>query len=302
METVLLTGATGTIGPRLITFLREAGFAVSVLSRSARTIPNVTTYGWNIGQGRIDPQAVATADHIIHLAGAGVADERWSAARKKEILDSRVQSTDLLAETLRTVPNRVQSFVCSSAIGYYGGDTGDRLLTESSPPGRDFLATVSRAWEDSAGRVAALGIRTVRVRTGVVLTLAGGALPKLVQPVRFNAGAPIGSGQQYISWIHLDDLCRLFVRAVQDNRWTGPYNGVAPDPATNERLTRQIAAVLDKKILLPNIPAFTIRLAFGELAVTVLGSSRVANYRVSTETDFVYQFADLRQALTHLLA
>ncbi len=299
-QTVLLTGATGTIGTRLITFLREAGFSVSVLSRSAQVIPNVTTYIWDIGKGYIDPQAVATADHIIHLAGAGIADERWSDARKKEIVDSRTRSTDLLATALRTTRHQVQSFVCSSAIGYYGGDNGDKLLTETSPAGTDFLATTTLAWERSAEKIGALGIRTVRMRTGVVLTMAGGALPKLVQPIRFNVGAPIGSGKQYISWIHLDDLCRLYVRAVKDN-WSGAYNGVAADPVTNERLTRQIAAVMDKQIILPNIPAFTIRLAFGELAVTILGSSRVVNRRIATETDFVYQFSDVRYALADLL-
>jgi uncharacterized protein len=300
-QTVLLTGATGTIGLRLVAFLHEAGFSVSILSRSVQSLPNVTTYNWDIGREYIDPQAIATADHIIHLAGAGIADERWSEARKKEILDSRVRSTNLIVNALRTTQHQVKSFVCSSAIGYYGGNTGDRMLTETDPAGTDFLATVTRAWEASAEKVATLGIRTVRMRTGVVLTMAGGALPKLAQPIRFNAGAPIGTGQQYISWIHLDDLCRLYVRAVQDERWAGAYNGVAPGPVTNERLTRQIATVLDKAIILPNIPAFTIRLAFGELAVTVLGSSRVGNARIVTETDFLYRFSDLNHALTDLL-
>ncbi len=300
-QTVLLTGATGTIGTRLTLFLQEAGFSVCILSRSVQTIPNVTTYLWDISQGQIDPQAIATADHIIHLAGAGIADQRWSKARKKEILDSRIQSTELLLSTLQTTPNRVQTFVCSSAIGFYGGDRGDTLLTETSPTGTDFLATVTIAWEQAAEHIARLGIRTVRLRTGVVLTMTGGALPKLLQPIRFNVGAPIGSGQQYMSWIHLDDLCRLYLRAVQDARWTGPYNAVAPHPATNEQVTRQIAQLVNKKIILPNIPEFVIRLLFGELAVTILGSSRVSNHRIATESDFGYRFSDLRHALADLL-
>jgi uncharacterized protein len=300
-QTVLLTGATGSIGPRLIEFLRQAGFGVSVLSRTPRSLPNATVYTWDIPAGKIDPKAIQTADHIIHLAGAGIADERWTADRKREILDSRTHSTELIAKTLREIDHRVQTFVCSSAIGYYGGDTGTRPMTETSAPGTDFLATVTKAWEASADQVAALGIRTVKLRTGVVLTMAGGALPKLVQPIRLNAGAPIASGQQYISWIHLDDLCRMYVQAIQNPVWQGVYNAVAPHPATNEYLTRQIAEVLDKTILLPSIPAFVIRLMFGELAITVLGGSLVVNKRIQDETDFEYLYPSVKKTLVNLL-
>jgi uncharacterized protein (TIGR01777 family) len=195
----------------------------------------------------------------------------------------------------------VKSFVSSSAVGYYGGDTGDRPLRENSPAGTDFLAQVTRAWERSVDAVSALGIRTVKIRTGVVLTMAGGALPKLVQPIKLGVGAPIASGEQYISWIHLDDICNLFIEAIKNEQWTGVYNGVAPQPVTNAELTRMIAKVLNKPQLLPNIPAFVIKLMFGELAVTVLGGNNVLNRRVADETSFHYQFPDLRKALEDLL-
>jgi uncharacterized protein len=304
--TILITGGTGTIGRRLTQLLQEKGYSVSLLTSSGKSLPGVTSYAWNVKTGQIDAQAVATADAIVHLAGAGIADERWTDARKREILESRTQSTALLAKALRETPNRVRTFVSSSAIGYYGGDTGDRLMTESSPAGSDFLAQVTRAWERSVEEINKIKpngvpIRTVRIRTGVVLTMAGGALPKLVQPIRLGAGAPIGSGQQYLSWIHVDDLCRIFIQALETQSWQGAYNGVAPNPVTNEDLTRQIAQVLNRPLILPKIPAFAIKLAFGELAVTVLGSSLVLNKRIDNETTFQYKFPKLKEALEDLL-
>jgi uncharacterized protein (TIGR01777 family) len=300
-QTILITGGTGVIGRRLTQLLQQKGYQISYLSRSTQSIPNVNVYQWDIKKGHLDPQAIMTADHIVHLAGAGVADERWTDARKDEILSSRTQSTELLAQALAKNPHNVKSFIASSAIGYYGSDTGDRPLNETSSGGSDFLAQVTRAWERSEDQVAALGIRTVKIRTGVVLAADGGALPKLAQPIRLGAGAPIASGQQYISWIHLDDLCRIFIQAVEDPSWQGVYNGVAPGPVTNESMTREIAKVLHRPLILPNIPAFVIKLMFGEMAGTVTGGNYVLNKRIADETTFQYQYADLSQALENLL-
>ncbi|MFD2572887.1 TIGR01777 family oxidoreductase [Spirosoma soli] len=300
-QTVLVTGGTGTIGRRLTQLLQQEGYQVSLLSRSAQAIPNIKTYQWDVKKGHIDPQAIINADHIIHLAGAGIADERWTDARKEEILNSRTQSTELLAQALAKNTHKVKSFVGSSAIGYYGGDTSDRPLTETSEGGSDFLAQVVRAWERSEDKVAALGIRTVKLRTGVVLTMEGGALPKLAQPVRLGAGVAIGTGQQYISWIHLDDLCRMYIQALTDESWQGVYNAVAPTPVTNETLTRAIAQVLNRPLILPNVPNFVIKLMYGELAITVTGGNYVLNKRIADETSFKYQYADLTNALEDLL-
>ncbi|MFD2935977.1 TIGR01777 family oxidoreductase [Spirosoma flavum] len=300
-QTVLITGGTGSIGRRLTQLLQQEGYQVSLLSRSQKSIPDVRVYQWDIKKGHIDPQAIATADHIIHLAGEGIADERWTDKRKDEILTSRTQSTDLLAQALSKNPHHVKSFIGASAIGYYGGNTDDRPLTETSQGGSDFLAQVVRAWERSEEQVASLGIRTVKFRIGVVLMPDGGALPKLVQPVRLGAGAPIGSGQQYISWIHLDDLCRLFIRGLSDDSWQGVYNAVAPNPVTNETLTRAIAQVLHRPMLLPNIPAFAIKLLYGEMAIVVIGGNYVLNKRITDETRFTYKYTDLTKALEDLL-
>ena len=300
-QTVLITGGTGSIGRRLTTLLQEAGYQVSLLSRSKKTMPNVTVYQWDVQKGHIDPQAIATADHIVHLAGEGVADERWTDTRKDEIINSRVQSTELLAQALRKNKHSVKSFVGASAIGIYGADTGDRPLTETSEGATDFLAQVVRVWERTEDQIAALGIRTVKIRIGVVLMADGGALPKLAQPIRLGAGAPIGSGQQYISWIHLDDLCRVIIQGLIDDSWQGVYNGVAPNPVTNETMTRTIAQVLHRPLLLPNIPTFAIKLLYGEMASVVTGGNYVLNKRITNETSFQYQYSNLTRALEELL-
>ncbi len=300
-QTVLLTGGTGTIGHRLTQLLQEKGYAVSLLSRSSKPIAGTTVYTWDIKQGSIDPKAIETADYIIHLAGAGIADERWTDARKQEIIESRTQSTALLATALTKYRHQVKAFVSSSAIGYYGGDSGDRPQVETSPAGTDFMAQVVRLWERSADQVAALGIRTVKIRTGVVLTMHGGALPKIAQPIKLGVGAPLGSGQQYMSWIHVDDICRMYIQALEDTSWHGVYNGVAPGPVTNESLTKQIAGILHKPLFMPNIPAFAIKLLFGEMAIAVLGSSNVLNKRIQDETTFRYSFPNLPDTLQDLL-
>ena len=300
-QTVLITGGTGTIGRRLTQLLQQRNYQVSYLSRGTEPVPGLTVYQWDVKEGYLDPQAIQTADHIVHLAGAGIADERWTDERKKEILNSRTQSTELLAQTLAKNPHSVKSFVCASAIGYYGSDTGDRPLTEASAGGSDFLAQVTRSWERSEDEVAELGIRTVKLRTGVVLTMADGALPKLAQPIKLGAGAPIGSGQQYISWIHLDDLCRTYIEAIENDAWQGVYNAVAPAPVTNETLTRTLAEVLNRPLLLPNIPNFVIKLLYGEMAITVTGGNYVLNKRIAEETTFRYHFGDLKNALENLI-
>src|SRR5690606_16007978 len=201
----------------------------------------------------------------------------------------------------RSGNHKVQSFVSSSAIGYYGGDTGERPLTETSEGGRDFLSQVVRAWERSVDDIAKLGIRTIKLHTGLVLTMAGGAMPNLVQPIRLGAGAPLGSGHQYMSWIHIDDLCRMYIQASIDESWQGIYNAVAAQPVTNEMFTRQIINLLNKPHFLPRVPAFAIRLLFGEMAIVVLGGNYVLNKRIREETTFQYVFPDLLPALKNLL-
>jgi uncharacterized protein len=296
---ILITGGSGLVGMRLSAMLEAKGHQVAHLSRGKGN--KYPTYQWNIDRGWIDPAALQDTDVLIHLAGTGIADKPWTDAQKKSILHSRVASTQLLEQALSQGNHRVKTFVCASAIGYYGGDTGEEWISEQFTPGDDFLAEVTIAWEKAAQQVAALGIRTVRMRIGVVLSDRGGALPKIVQPIRWGVGAALGSGQQWMSWIHLDDLARMFVQAAENDSWVGAYNAVAPQPIRNGELTQHIAKQLGKILWLPKVPAFALKAALGEMSVVVLGGSYILNQRIRLETDFQYQFPQIEAALKDLL-
>jgi uncharacterized protein (TIGR01777 family) len=304
-KNVLITGGTGLIGTRLTELLLEKGYTVAFLSRKANTKPDsqgIRTYHWDIAKGEIDTQSILEADYLIHLAGAGVADKRWTDSRKQEIIDSRTQSTKLLAEQFRAVPHKLKAFISASAVGIYGADTGTTILTEATSPGADFLSEVTQLWETGADEIAQLSIRTVKLRIGIVLSEKGGALAKIAQPIRLGAGSALGSGKQYLSWIHLDDMARLFIYAIENEQMRGIYNAVAPNPVTNEQLTQLAAKVLKKPLWLPNVPAFALRLAFGELSEVILGGNYVLNKRIAEQTAFSYEFTDAEKALQNLLS
>ena len=300
MQRVLITGGSGLVGRRLTDMLIEKGYEVCWLSRTSDTGSRIKKYIWDIRKGYIDPAALAATDYIIHLAGAGVADKPWTTARKQEILESRTHSTALLTKALREMPHRVKAVIGASAIGIYGLDTGNRLLTENAPAGQDFLARVVQAWEAETDLIAKLGIRVVKIRIGIVFSNEGGALPKLVQPVRLYAGAPLGSGKQWMSWIHIDDLCRLFIWAIENPQASGAYNAVSPNPATNEAVTKAVGKILHRPILPLNVPAFAIKLIFGQMGNIVLGGNKVSSSRVEQE-GFVFQYPQLEGALQDLL-
>ncbi len=288
------------VGSRLTELLLQGGYQISLLSRKKENIPNVTVYQWDIRQKTIEAEAIEKADYIIHLAGAGVADERWTDNRKREILESRTGSAGLLYESLKQTGHRPQAFISASAIGIYGADRGDEVLSEESSYGNDFLATVTKAWENSVQPIADLGIRTVKLRIGIVLSEKGGALAKLAAPIKLGAGTALGSGRQWMSWIHIDDLCRMFVYALENESLTGTYNAVGPHPDTNANLTRAAANALDRPLILPNAPAFALKLLFGEMAVVVLGGTKVSNQKMA-QTGFEYRFNDLPAAMSDLL-
>jgi uncharacterized protein len=300
-QTVLITGGTGMIGSRLSHLLIEKGYQVAYLSRQYTQIPNVKVYRWDVERGTIDEEALEKADYLIHLAGANIADGRWTAKRKQEIINSRTKGIELIANILQSRPYHIKAFVSSSGIGYYGADTGNTPITESTPSGSDFLAHVTRHWENAAELIDNVGIRTVKLRTGVVLSDKGGALPKIAAPVRLGAGAPLGTGEQWVAWIHIDDLCRMYIEALENPQWQGVYNAVAPQLVTNRQLTRHIAETLNRPLLLPSVPAFALKIAFGELASVVLGGNYAQNERIMRETNFTYLFPDVQKALEDLL-
>lgn len=301
-QKVLITGGTGLIGKRLTTLLLKKGYEVAYLTRTKSNIPFVKVYEWDVKNDYIEAGALEKTNYLIHLAGAGVADEKWTEERKKEIFSSRTDSIELISRRLKKLNIIPKAFISASGSSYYGEDTGDIQHTEMSPPGKDFLSEVTIEWEKAADSVKQLGVRTVKLRTGIVLSNDGGAVPKMAQPAKYGFGAPLGSGKQWLSWIHIDDLCRLYIECMEKDSWEGAYNAVAFPPATNEYFTKQICKALDKPQWLPNVPSFALRLVFGEMANVVLGSNYVINQRIKDETDFKYEFPDLLEALKDVLS
>ena len=296
---ILITGASGLVGTRLTEILLQHGYSVAHLGRSKKD-DKIKSFVWNVDKFVIEPGTLLGITTIIHLAGAGIADKRWSANRKAEILQSRIQSTALLYEELKKGHHSVTDFISASAIGYYGFDDGEKVFTEESPPGNDFLAQVSKQWEREVDKISALNIRVVKLRFGVVLSAEGGALKEMAKPIKLFAGSPIGTGDQKISWIHIDDLCALFLKVIAEEQMSGVYNAVGPHPVTNRALTIAIAKVLKKPLLIPAVPAFILRLLLGEMADLVLKGNWVSSERIQ-RAGFKFQFNNLEHALTNLL-
>lgn len=292
---VLITGGTGLIGNRLCEMLTQKGFHVSLLSQTANKKATYKTFVWNITMRHFDVAALENVSYIINLAGAGIADRAWTKKRKKEIIDSRVKSAELLYYTLKSTKNSVKAVISASAIGFYG-DTGEDLVTEEHICGFDFLANTCQQWEHATGKINELGIRTLSMRIGTVLSNSGGALPLLAGAVKRRLGAALGTGQQYVSWVHIDDVCRAFIYALDCESLQGVSNLVAPYPVTNYKLNKSIAEVLQKPRWLPNIPAGLLRLILGEKANLVLASNRVCVDKL-VDSGFTFKYPDLIPAL-----
>jgi uncharacterized protein len=295
---ILITGASGLIGSRLTELLLQKGYQVSHLGRSKKTGP-VPSFVWDVESGKMDTEALAGVDTIIHLAGAGVADKRWTEARKKEILESRTKSSTLLYTTLASVNHSVKAVVSASAIGYYGFGFEEEIFTEESSPGIDYLAQVTKQWEESVDKISSLNLRVVKLRIGIVLSDQGGALVEMAKPIRLGVGAPLGTGKQYLSWIHIEDLCAMFVKAMEDDTLKGAYNAVSGDWITNFEMTKLIAKILKRPLLLPNVPAFVMKILIGEMAVIVVNGSKVSADKIK-KTGFQFRYSNLEEALESL--
>ena len=298
-EKVLISGGTGLLGNNLTLHLQKKGYEVNYLSRSGGEKNGIKCYKWDIKKGTIDQEAIANADYIIHLAGAGVADHRWTDEYKKEILESRTKSTALLCKTLKEQEHQVKSFVSASAVGIYG-DRGEELVDEESEVADDFLAQVCVAWEEEIFKVKELGIRTCAIRIGVVLSEKGGALPQLLTPIKMFVGAPLGPGDQYMPWIHIDDLSEIFIKSIEDETMHGVYNGVAPHPVTNDGLTKAIANKVSRPVFPINVPGFALKVIAGEFAESLIGGARVSSRKVEN-AGFEFSYPDIDAALNHLL-
>jgi uncharacterized protein len=299
MAKILITGGSGMIGTRLTKLLLQKGFDVVHLGRT-KTNGGVPQYVWNVENKQIPLEAFSDVDTIVHLAGANVGDKPWTPRRKKEILESRTHSTRLLFDFLKKTPGSVKKFVSASAIGYYGFGNENKVFSESDAPGNDFLAEVVRKWESEVDQISTLGIQVTKIRVGIVLTMEGGALKEMVRPVQYYLGAPLGSGEQKLSWIHLDDVCRVFAKAIEDDSISGTVNAVGPDPVSNRDLTMAIARTLGKPLFLPAIPQALIKVLLGEMADLALKGNSVSNEKL-VQSGFTYKFPTFESALQDLL-
>ncbi len=294
---ILVTGSTGLVGNALVPALESKGHAVIRLVRGQAK--NEGEASWNPEQESIDAERLKGIEAAVHLAGESIADGRWSEEKKQRILDSRVKGTRLLSETLAQLNPQPRVLVSASAIGFYG-NRGAEILREDSSSGNDFLSEVCREWEAATAPASQGGIRVVNLRIGIVLSSKGGALAKMLTPFKFGVGGKIGSGEQYMSWVTLDDVVGIIQHALENESLNGPVNTVAPNPVTNLEFTKTLGSVLSRPTIFP-VPAFAARLAFGEMAdALLLSGARVEPARLK-QSGYAFRFSKLDEALRHVL-
>jgi len=316
MSTILITGGTGLIGKALTTALLERGYNVIILTRK---LPNEETHPpqwdklsyalWDIKKQSIGNDTVSKADYIIHLAGASVAEKRWTTKRKNEIVESRTNSSALLVKALSETDNKVKAVISASGIGWYGSPasvlsetkgTMKNPFIETDPPSEDFLGETCRRWEASIEPAALMGKRLVKFRTGIVLSNEGGALSEFKKPLRFGLATILGSGKQIMSWIHIDDLVRLFMFAIENEELDGVYNAVAPRPVTNKELILALARKLKGKFFIAvHVPSFVLNVVLGEMSIEVLKSATVSCDKIHY-SGFTFLYPTIDAALKNL--
>ena len=298
---ILITGATGLIGSELVALLLQNGVTIHYLTTSKKKIesrPNYHGFYWNPNQGIIDENSLMGVDAIIHLAGATIS-KRWTSKYKQEIIESRILSSNVLFKALKANPHAVKQIVSASAIGIYPDSLTKVYSENETEVDESFLGKVVMKWEESVNKFHLLNIKVVKIRTGLVLSDKGGALPEMLKPIKMGLGSPFGSGKQMQSWIHIHDLIEMYFYAVQ-NELDGVYNAVAPNPVTNKKLTEEIAAVVKKPLFMPNIPKFLMSLVLGEMHTLLFASQNVSSKKIENE-GFVFKYKQLDKALKNLL-
>jgi uncharacterized protein (TIGR01777 family) len=294
---ILIAGGTGMVGSYITRLLLNEGQEVVYLSRTAGIKAGIKSYEWNPQRGYIDPLALEGVDAVINLAGAGIADHRWTKTYKKELYNSRILSTRLLVETINKSQVKPEVFISASGMGFYGLNT-PKPAVESDRPGDDFLAGLCDHWEQEAARLS--GSRLVVLRLGVVLAKKGGFIPRVSRLIRFGIGSVLGSGRQVMSWIHIADLGALVLKAINDKQMEGTYNAVSPDPCSNKEITYGMARKLNRVIILPPAPAFALKLILGEITSSLLANQEVSSAKTE-DTGFVFRYPRLQNALDNLL-
>ncbi|MGK0364059.1 MAG: hypothetical protein ACI85O_001113 [Saprospiraceae bacterium] len=300
MPTVLIGGGTGLVGNRLSQLLREKKYEVRHLSRKGDLNAEFPAYKWDTENGIIEAEAMKDVDYVINLAGAGIADKRWTDARKKLIIDSRTQTTGLLRKYIELGEMKPKAFISASAVGYYGNQ-GDKLMHEDAKPGDGFLSKSVRLWEESVKLIEATDLRTVYIRIGIVMSTKGGAMPELMKTFPLGVGAYFGTGKGYYSWVHIDDVAKSFVYAIENEKMKGIYNSVAPNPSQVKPLVMKMKEAYGRPVLVMPAPEFGIKLAFGELSHTVLDSTRVSSQKIE-KAGFEFEFPELLPALQDIMA
>lgn len=300
-QNVLLTGGTGFVGKYLTDVLIEAGFSVSILSRSDReNNGRVTYYKWDLKKNYIDKNAVLNADYIIHLAGEGIVEKRWTKRRKKAIIESRVRPVEMIYSILEMNNKKLEAFISASGIGIYGAITSHKICTENTPPADDFLGITCQKWENAADKIGSLSIRTVKIRTGIVFGKNEGFLKKMVPTFKSGFGAVLGSGKQYLPWIHIEDLCQIYLKSIEDTKLEGAYNACVTDNTTNSRFSKTMAKLYDYSIWIPKVPAFVLKILLGQMSEAILTGQRVSSEKIQ-KTGFEFQFTDLEKTLINCI-
>jgi uncharacterized protein len=300
-KNVLISGGSGFIGKKLTNLLIENGYSVSILSRSKKQNATVISYfQWDVFKHFIEEEAVLKADYIIHLAGENIAEKRWTAERKEAIVQSREQSIQLIYDVLKKHNKKLDAFVSASGVGIYGAMNGPEICTENTLPANDFLGITCQKWEAAANLIENLQIRTVKIRTGLVLGKDDGFLKKLTPIFKLRLGSALGSGKQYMPWIHIDDLCAIYLEAIKNTNMRGAYNAAVSDDTTNVIFSKTMAKIYGYSLWLPNVPAFLIKMALGEMSQIILTGRRVSSVKIE-ETGFKFQFTNLKEALRNCL-
>ncbi|NRB53771.1 MAG: TIGR01777 family protein [Saprospiraceae bacterium] len=301
MKKVLIAGGTGLIGSRLSYLLTQSGYEVAHLSRKIGGNPQYPTYHWDPMKGVIDQDIVSQVDYVINLAGAGIADARWTAARKKLIIDSRVKGNELLLSAFQELSDPPKAYISSAAIGYYG-DRGEQEISEEDGPGIGFLSESCVAWEKSIEQIRnKTKIRTVAIRIGIVMSTQGGALEKMLLPLLAYTSTYFGNGQQWYSWIHIEDICRQFIFALENEKMEGVYNGVAPNPARNKTIAKVLPKAKGITAAVVPAPSLALRLAMGEMADAVLTGTKISAAKIQA-AGFQFEHPYLEEALRHLIS
>ncbi|MFA9187722.1 TIGR01777 family oxidoreductase [Flavobacterium sp. FBOR7N2.3] len=301
-KNVLITGGTGFVGRHLTALLIAKGYSVSILTRNKKeNTENVFYYIWDIEKQFIEDEAIQKADYIIHLAGENIAAKPWTKKRKEAILSSRALSAHLLYTSLQKSNSKIEAFVSASAVGIYGAINGRAICTEEMQPANDFLGLTCQKWEAAAQPFENLGIRTVKIRTGLVMGKGDGFLKKLLPVFKLRLGAALGSGTQYMPWVHIEDLCRIYLEAIKNPEMHGAYNAAITDNTTNQLFSVKLAKVCGYKIWLPNVPSFLIQFALGEMSKLLLKGRRVSNAKLQAlgfQFDHKYLEATLKDCLS----